>query len=380
MRPLDGLKVLDLSRLLPGPYCTLILADLGADVVKVEEPKGDYMRWWPPYWPHGDEPTAAAFAAINRNKRSLSADLKKDGDRALVLDLAAKADVLVEQFRPGVMQKLGLDYDTLARVNPRLVYCSISGYGQTGPFRERAGHDLNYMARSGLLWHNARTGEPPHPLSVQLADLAGGALFPATAILAALYAREKQGKGTHIDAAMSDACVALMPFFTAAANLGEAQEGPGEPLLHGGVPAYNVYPTSDHRFLAVGGLEPKFWGAMCEALGRSDLAAAGLLKGDDGRRVWRELAAIFSSETQAYWTAFFAERDCCVEPVLDVREALRDGHHCARGLFVTVTQAGAEMTQVRTPIFLRGFDAPDTRPAPRLNADRAAVVAEWLGR
>jgi crotonobetainyl-CoA:carnitine CoA-transferase CaiB-like acyl-CoA transferase len=377
VRPLDGLKVLDLSRLLPGPYCTLMFADLGADVVKVEEPKGDYLRWWPPYWPHGDVPTAAAFAALNRNKRSISVDLKDRDGLALVLRLAEKADVLVEQFRPGVMDKLGLSYDALAKQNPGLVYCSITGYGQTGPYKDRAGHDLNYVGRSGLLWHNARAGEPPHPLSVQLADLAGGALFPATAILAALYARSRTGLGTHIDAAMSDACVALMPFFASQATL--SYDGPGEGLLHGGVPAYNVYPTRDRKFIAVGALEPKFWAELCDALNRSDLAAAGLLTGEDGKRVWRELAAIFSAETQAHWSAFFRDKDCCVEPVMEIKEALADRHNEARGLFLTVDQAGAPMRQVRTPIFLRGFDAPRSDPSPRLGADRDAVVADWIG-
>lgn len=378
MRPLEGLRVLDLSRLLPGPYCTLILADLGADVVKLEEPKGDYFRWWPPYWPHGDTPTAAAFAAINRNKRSISADLKDAADRALVMKLSSKADVLVEQFRPGVLDKLGLGYAAVRELNPRIVYCSITGYGQSGPNRDRAGHDLNYLAKSGLLAHNARAKEPPHPMAVQLADLAGGALFPATAILAALYGRERTGKGTHIDAAMSDACVALMPLFTSAATLTEPEEAPGEALLHGGVPSYNVYPTRDGRYVSVGALEPKFWSVLCDALGRNDLAGAGLLKGEDGRRVWRELAAIFSSETQAHWTAFFADRDCCVEPVLSVTEAMRDPQHRARGLFFDVMQADVPMRQIRTPIFLQGYAAPDTRPAPKLDADHDAVIRDWL--
>jgi alpha-methylacyl-CoA racemase len=307
----------------------------------------------------------------------VTADLKKTADLEFVRHLASRADVLVEQFRPGVMNKLGLGYEALKQLNPKLVYCSITGFGQTGPYRDRAGHDLNYVARSGLLAHNARAGEPPHPLSVQLADLAGGALFPATAILAALYGRERKGEGTHIDAAMSDACVALMPFFSAASAAG-VDDAPGEALLHGGVPAYSVYPTRDEKFLAVGALEPKFWKPLCEALGREDLAGSGLLSGDAGRQVWRTIAAIFASQTQDYWIAFFRDRDCCVEPVLDVKEALGDEHHTSRGLFVSVVQSGAPMQQVRTPIFMRGYDAPGADPAPRLGADRDAVARDWI--
>ncbi len=377
MLPLDGLRVLDLSRLLPGPYCSLILADLGADVVKIEEPKGDYLRWWPPYWPYGEVPTSAAFSALNRNKRSLALDLKRDEGKALFLALAEKADVVIEGFRPGVMDKLGVGYETLSARNRRLVMCSISGYGQHGPLSQRAGHDLNYLARSGLLLHNARAGEAPHPLSVQLADLAGGALFPATGILAALYGRERTGLGTHIDAAMSDACVALMPFFASTQAATGAVDAPGTGLLTGGVPAYAVYPTKDGRYLSVGALEPKFWARLCEVLGREDLKASGLLTGADGKRVWSTLAAIFSTETQAHWAAQLADADCCVEPVLGIAEVFADAHHTARGLFMDVEQSGSAMRQVRTPIFMVGVSQRPTRAAPALDADREEILRDW---
>lgn len=374
--PLSGLRVVDLTRLLPGPYCSLMLADLGASVVKVEEPRGDYLRYWPPYWPHGDTPMAAAFAALNRNKRSLSVDLKAPGGVAALLAVLKGADVLLEGFRPGVLAKLGLTRAVLSELNPRLVVCSISGYGQSGPLAQRAGHDLNYVARSGLLAHNAKVGEAPHPLSVQLADLAGGALFPATAILAALYARERTGRGAFIDAAMSDACVALMPFFSAAEVATGASDAPGTGLLHGGVPAYSVYPTRDGRYLAVAALEPKFWASLCEALDREDLKASGLLSGEEGAQVWRTLSAIFATDSLAGWTEFFADKDCCVEPVLSVAEAMSDAHHTSRGLFTEVQQHGQPMTQVQTPIWFAGVRRGEHAPAQAVGAASREVLLE----
>lgn len=372
--PLSGLRVVDFTRLLPGPYCTLILADLGASVIKVEEPGiGDYLRLFPPLAPADGQPMSAAFAALNRQKQSVALDLRGDSGKQRAKELCSTADVVVEGFRPGVMQRLGLDYDSLKATNPRLIMASISGYGQTGPLAQRAGHDLNYMALSGALHRNAPTGGAPHPLSVQVADLAAGALFPATGILAALFARERHGQGAYLDCAMSDGAVALMPFAFAnhayEQSVGSANGShlKDNDVLAGTVPAYAVYPTSDDRYLAVAALEPKFWQKLCVALNKPELAASGLLGGEAGRAVWRELAALFRQRTRDEWVEILSEHDCCVEPVLAVEEVSNHPHHQARGLFVQVQHGLKKMTQVRTPLFLEQQQrAPDPSPAPAL--------------
>ncbi len=374
MLPLDGLIVLDLSRLLPGPYCSLVLADLGARVLKIEEPNtGDYLRWIPPFWIAGK--MSAAFAALNRNKESFVLDLKREPKTLLAL--AEKADVLIESFRPGVLAKLGLPPSLLRERNPRLVVCSITGYGQTGPLKDKAGHDLNYLARAGVLGGNARRGDRPHPLPVQVADLAAGALFPATAILAALYAREKTGQGAHIDASMTDGAAALQPFTLATWASTGTVGAPGEDTLQGGVPCYNIYPTKDDRYLAVGALEPKFWQRFCALMNAPEWLASGLLQGEAGARVWRELAARFRKKTLAEWSVFFADADCCVEPVLEPSELQSDPQLSARGMFLMVPQGDRDMPQMRTPIFFVGAAPRAARPAPELGANSAALRKEF---
>jgi len=269
-RPLEGIRVLDLSRLLPGPFLTMVLADLGADVVKVEDPKvGDYLRIFPP----AKGGISGRYLAINRGKRSLALDLKDPAGKAAFLRLVAGADVVVESFRPGVLDKLGLGYDVLAGHNPRIVVCSISGYGATGPYVHRAGHDLNYIGLAGVLaMGSERPGGPPAMPGVQIADLAGGALWSATGILAALVGRERTGRGAHLDISMTEGSLALL-----AAELGNLDCGArptrGTETLNGGLAAYGVYRTADERFVSVGALEPKFWMAFCTAIGRKiDLA------------------------------------------------------------------------------------------------------------
>ena len=355
---LDGLLVLDLSRLLPGPYCSLVLADLGARVIKIEDPNGgDYLRWMPPQLPDGSG--SAGFAALNRNKQSVALDLKRDA--AKLVALARHADVLIESFRPGVMARLGLSPEVLHAANPRLVVASISGYGQTGPLALRAGHDLNYMARAGLLANESR------PLPVLVADLAAGALFPATAILAALYGRERSGKGTHIDAAMLDGAVALQPFVTSAIAAGATVDH----SLDGSVPCYNLYPTKDGRQLAVGALEPKFWERLCALLSLTEHTGAGLTSGAEGRTVWEIFATRFRTRTLAEWVTTLASEDCCVEPVLRPEELPSDPQVQARGLFI------AQGAYLRTPIFFAHATTPHPQPAPALGADTESVLREF---
>lgn len=371
-RPLEGLKVLDLSRLLPGPYATLALADLGADVVKVEDPAGgDYLRWFPPLV----DGTSALFRALNRGKRSLALDLRAEDDRATFLALAAKADVVVESFRPGVMARLGLGWETLHAHNPGLVLVSISGFGQRGPHAHRAGHDIGYLALAGML-DQCGSAEQPLPPNAQLADVAGGALVALSGLLAALLERSRTGVGRWVDVSMTEGVMAPLHMLLAP-MLERAGTPPtrGKGLLSGERPAYTTYRTKDGRFLAVGALEPKFWETFCRAIERPDLVADGLDEGAAGVRVKAEVAAIIATRTREEWTTVFAEHDACVEPVLEADELPDAAVHQARGTFV---RTGEQLFQ-RTPIrFADREHAPADAAPPALGADGPAVLASWL--
>ena len=329
--PLAGVRVLDLTRLLPGPACTLHLADLGADVVKVEDTgAGDYARTLGAV---GDAPSAF-FRHVNRNKRSVALDLKDARGREAVLALARRADVVVESFRPGVVASLGVGYDDVRAVRPSIVYASISGYGQAGPRASRAGHDINYLGYAGVLDQTGARGGPPALSNLQIADLLGGAMAAAAAILAALVGARATGSGRYVDVAMADGALAHNIFALQALARDGRTAPRGEDLLTGGVPCYAVYPTRDGRWLAVGALEAKFWRALCEALGRKDLVAGHLATGAEGARVRAELEAVFRSHTLDEWTARFDGVDACVTPVLTLDESLDDAQFAARGMVV----------------------------------------------
>jgi alpha-methylacyl-CoA racemase len=327
--PLAGVRVLDFTRLLPGPVCTLYLADLGADVVKIEDTgAGDYAR---SIGAQGHGPSAF-FRNINRGKRSLAVDLKTAEGCDCVLALARGADIVVESFRPGVMTALGLDYAVIDARNPRVVYASISGYGQTGPRAAMAGHDINYLGYAGVLDQTGTTGGAPAICNLQVADLLGGAASAAIAILAALAGAGRSGRGRYIDVAMADAALAHQHFALQALTVHGHTLPRGDDLLSGGVPCYGVYPTQDGRYLAVGALEDKFWRLLCAALGRDDLAPHGLATGDEGARVRAELVAIFAAQPLSHWIARFHAVDCCVTPVATLDEALADPQFRARGM------------------------------------------------
>ncbi len=334
MLPLDGVKVLDLSRLLPGPYATLVLADLGAQVDKLEEPgTGDYARHMPPM----KDDTSALFVGLNRNKRSIAVDLKTPDGVATLKRLVTHYDVLVESFRPGVLDKLGCGYDALAAENPRLIFCSISGFGATGPDRLKAGHDLGYIARAGVLAYGGPEGGAPAMPGVQMADIGGGSLFAVIGILAALHERQRTGRGRFVDVSLTDGATAFLHMHLAARLQMGGQQGPltrGTEPLNGGYPCYGVYRTKDDRFLAVGALEPKFFQGVCEVVGRPDLLEDAYALGPPAQRVRRELETIFASKTRAEWVERFAARDFCVEPVREGDEVLEDPQLKARGLFV----------------------------------------------
>ncbi|MCB9728329.1 MAG: CoA transferase [Deltaproteobacteria bacterium] len=367
--PLEGLRVVDFTRLLPGPYATLVLADLGAEVFKIEPPEGgDYVRWMPPL----AGAVSSAFAALNTGKRSVAVDLKHPECVAWVRRLCLGADVVIESFRPGVMDRLGLGYPSLAAEHPGLIYCAISGYGQDGPYRDRAGHDLNYIALAGVLGLAGPPDAAPTLPPVQIADVGGGGLQALVGILVALHARNASGRGRFIDASMTDGALSFLQMAMAGA-LGGGASPParGADTLTGGQPCYGVYETQDGGFMSLAALEPKFWKAFCEAVERPDLLGSQFGGPAQSERTRAEIAAIFGGRPRAEWEAIFAATDACCEPVLRPDELADHPLHAARQ--ATIEDAAGHV-RLRTP--LRPRDAAPPAPAPALGADTRAVLRE----
>ncbi|HEX8036092.1 MAG TPA: CaiB/BaiF CoA-transferase family protein [Ktedonobacterales bacterium] len=332
--PLDGLRVLDLTRLLPGGYASQLLADLGADVLKIEEPGvGDYARTMPPI----ARTVGQAFLAVNRNKRSAAINLKHPRGREALLRLVDGADVLLESFRPGVMARLGLAAETLRERNPRLIVCSISGYGQDGPYSQRVGHDLNYIGYAGLLAHMMRPGQPPTLPGAQFADIAGGALMAVVGILAALAGRAVSGMGRVVDVSMLDGSLALLPLLATLVANGEHEPAPGEAWLAGALPCYNVYETADGRYVTLAALEPKFWEEFCRRVERPDLISHQIpVDATEGQETYNAVASVFRTRTREEWIALLGDAEVCFGPVNTLTEALADPQVQARGVFAPV--------------------------------------------
>jgi crotonobetainyl-CoA:carnitine CoA-transferase CaiB-like acyl-CoA transferase len=355
-KPLSGIRVLDLTRLLPGAMATLHLADMGADVIKIEDTAaGDYSRTMG----RVREGMSDSFRLLNRNKRAMRLDLKQRRGREAFLKLAERADVVVEGFRPGVVAKLGVGYDAVSAVNARIVYCSISGYGQDGPYAQRAGHDINYVGYAGVGDQIGTRDEPVVP-NFQIADLLGGALVPAMGILAALVDARSSGRGRYVDVSMTDAALAHAIF----PLLGFLESGKapsrGSGMLDGGLACYNVYRTKDGRFMAVGALERKFWATLCDILGCPELKEKHIVYGADAEPVKARLEKIFASRTQREWTETFDTADCCVSPVLHVDEALANEQLRARRM---VLDADGVM-QLALPLKMSEFEFGIERRAP----------------
>jgi alpha-methylacyl-CoA racemase len=334
---LAGIRVVDFTALLPGPYATLRLAELGADIVKVEPPHGDPARHAGPQVAG----TGALYLANNRNKQVVNLDLKTEEGRAAALSLIGEADVLIEGFRPGVMRKLGLDYDSVRSTNPRIVYCSLTGYGQTGPLAHAAGHDLNYMAVSGVLDQLQDSGGRPVIPTIQLADMVGG-IVAAEAILAALVKRSRTGEGAFLDIAMTDAMMGLLTHHALIQQAFGFHHGIEE--LNGKVVCYQLYDTQDGRTVSLAALEPKFWRSFCDAVGKPEWLSHQFSEAADGEPVYEELKALFASRTLAEWTEFGRQVDCCLQPVVRVGEALHSVYAKARGN--TVRVAGPDGTEL----------------------------------
>jgi len=366
-RPLEGVRVLDLSRLIPGPLATLVLADLGATVDKIEDSgQGDYLRHMPPEVAG----TNVAYGTLNRGKRSAVLDLKLDAGREALLSMLGSYDVLFEQFRPGVLARLGLDPEELRRRHPRLVLCSLTGYGQTGPYAGRAGHDLNYLARSGLLGAMGPSGQPPAVPGFQLADVSGG-LWSVIGILAALRERDRSGLGAWVDIAMSESTLLFAATSRAPALAGQAGAR-GEELLTGGIAPYRTYATSDGRAVALAALEPKFYLECARALG-VEPTLDDLRPGPHQAELVRRYEQVFASKSFAEWVSFCASRDIMLEPVLAPSELRGDEQLSARGMFFDLETEHGKLPQVRTPVTPEGAGYA---PPPRQGEHTRSVLAE----
>ena len=364
MTPLNGIRVLDLSRYLPGPLLTSVLRDLGADVVKVESPRGDALRFVPPMVDVAGG-LGAAYAALNAGKRRVTIDSRSHDGRALLRELVSCSDILIESFRPGVLAGMGLDADALRELNPRLILCSLSGFGQDGPDRNRAGHDLNYLARAGLLGLSGPAGGPPQVPGVQLADVAGGSLPGVIAVLAALMERDQTGVGRHLDISLSRSVMALGTIAFAAASAGH-EDKRGEGFLTGGAPCYRCYQTADGRYLALGALEPHFFATFCAGVGRPGLAEHAYASGEAGQRVADELAQAVAQQSLAHWLEVFDGQDACVEAVATPTEAMAQAD--------APTFVAGPSTGVRLHL---GAPMPDELMAVGEHIDARKVIDSW---
>ena len=368
IQPLSGVLVLDFTTLLPGPLATLMLAEAGAEVIKIERPGGEDMRAMPPR--HDGE--AAVFALLNRGKKSLVVDLKNENDRNRLRPLVEKADVIVEQFRPGVMERLDLGYAAVRKINRRIVYCSISGYGQHGPRAGEAGHDINYQSLTGLLALQPGPAEQPVIPPALVADIGGGTMPAVINILLGLRQRDATGEGVYLDVAMTDAMFTFAWYAYAIGHATGKFPAPGELRLVGGSPRYQLYPTRDGKIVACGALEQKFWLSFCATIGlpaplMNDLA--------DPAATRQAAAAIVAGETAAYWRPKFAAADCCVTLMASLEEALHDSHFVERNLFAhqVAGASGKAMPALPVPIAASLRAAPEAKPSPRLGADNGML-------
>jgi crotonobetainyl-CoA:carnitine CoA-transferase CaiB-like acyl-CoA transferase len=388
--PLEGLRVLDLSRLLPGGFCSLLLADFGAEVLKVEDTgAGDYIRWAPPYY-EGTEQSArsALFLSLNRNKRSIRIDLKQESGRELLLRLVRDYDVVLESFRPGVLDRLGVGYERMREVNPGIVYCAISGYGQSGPKRDAPGHDMNYLGLIGLLGLTGEVDGPPVQSAGQIADIGGGSLMAAFGILAALRERDGSpardgrpavpgsGEGQVVDVSMADGALSWLAMVAGAYLADGAVPRRGEQQLAGSLICYRPYECKD-GWVTLGALEPKFWQAWCRGVGREELIEKQFEK--PGSDAHAQVKEVFMGRTRAEWEQFASEHDCCLEPMLDLDEALDSELVREREMVVEIEQPGADrpVRQLGIPVKLdRTPGSHDRLPGPTLGEHTEDVLRE----
>ena len=370
--PLSGIRILDLTRNLPGPLATSLLGDMGADVIKLEDPRtGDPVRSMPP---HVDGHSAFDLG-VNRSKRSLAVDLKHPQGLELALKLAGTCDVVVEGFRPGVLARLGLGFDTLQEARADIILCSISGYGQTGPDRDRAGHDINYCARAGLLSQTGEANGAPMLIGAQVADVAGGTWQAVAAIYGALFQRERTGQGQWLDLAMADGVLSTMAMTLALQLAGFPAPTRGRGPLNGGLPSYGIFATADGNHLAVGALESYFFDALCDAMDLDDLRGQGLAFGAQAKEIKAKLAKRFAEHDLDHWIETFDGLDVCVEPVLDIEQTLAHPQYADRQMFFDLQGPTGPIRQMANPIKFAGCQTPERFP-PKLGQHTAEILSE----
>jgi crotonobetainyl-CoA:carnitine CoA-transferase CaiB-like acyl-CoA transferase len=348
MRALENLKILDFTTLVPGPFATMMLADMGADVLRVESPtRPDMVRAMGPY----ADGISTGHGLLNRNKRSIGLDLKKPEAVAIAKKLVAQYDIVIEQFRPGVMERFGLGYEQLSAINPGLIYCSITGYGQTGPLRDRAGHDNNYLSLSGLNGYSGRQGERTPIMGMPIADLAGGSLHGVIGILAAVNQHHHSGEGQHVDISMTDSMFAMNSLFGSGYLAADQQPVSGGTNLNGGS-FYDYYRTADDRHLSIGSLEPQFFQKLCATLGDNTLLELGNpMDAEAQTKLRQKIESIIEQKPLADWVEIFKDKDCCVEPVLTFAEACASEQIIAREMIVDLkTHDGGQQQQIGSPI------------------------------
>jgi|LDZU01.1.fsa_nt_gi crotonobetainyl-CoA:carnitine CoA-transferase CaiB-like acyl-CoA transferase len=371
---LSGVRVLDLSRLLPGPYCSMMLADLGAEVIKIEEPgKGDYARNFPPKVNR----ESVYYLPVNRNKKSLTLNLKTNTGKDIFLNLVKKSDVVLESFRPGVMHRLGIGYEILSNVNSKIILCSISGYGQDGPYAKKAGHDVNYLSIAGILGVNGtKDGKPIIP-GVQFADIGGGGLLSAFCIVSALFAREKNAVGQHIDVSMMDGVFSWLCTHAGKYYFDRMLPQPSNEMLSGQFACYNVYKTKDNKYLSLGALEPQFWSAFCRAIGRVDFIERQFERGEKAKKTIEHVSEILLTRSRDEWMKLLENVDCCCEPVNNFEEAFNHPQIKHRNMFVEMDHpTEGIICQINFPAKFSKTPAEIRTPPPSLGQNTEEILGD----
>ena len=370
---LKGIRVLDLSRLLPGPWCTMMLADLGAEVIKIEEPgRGDYMRWFPPF----NKRESVFFLTLNRNKKSITLNLKHEKGRELFLRLVENADVVVEGFRPGVMEKLGLGYHVLNRRNPQIILCSISGFGQDGPYRSMVGHDPNYIGYAGILDLTRDSGGTPVIPGVQIGDIGGGALMAIVGILIALFHRQRGYGGQHVDVSMTDGVVSWLSVWAARFLCTGQNIERDEMFLSGAYPFYNIYQTKDGRYITLGAIEKRFWENLCDLIGREDLKEHQYSE-EKRDEIFSCLKEKFKEKTLDEWLAIAKDHDICLGPVNTIEEAFNDPQILHRGMKQEIEHTvEGKINQIGMPIKFSKTPGKIKSPPPLLGEHTEEILSK----
>ncbi len=373
---LSELKILDFTTLLPGPFATMMLADMGADIIRIESPtRVDLLRFMPPFV---DDECKYSYgnAYVNRNKKSIAMDLKNKDSFPIIERLIQDYDIIVEQFRPGVMDRLGLSYEKLSSINPKIIYCSLTGFGQTGPLKNKPGHDINYLSVAGAMSYSGRKSSGPNVMGIQVADIGAGSYNTIVGVLAAAIHRMTTGRGQYIDVSMTDG---IFPYQVMAASkeFGGLDAIDYESDILNGGSLYDFYKTADDKYVSFGGIEPQFFSNFCDVLGLDDLKQYGIDQGGNLDEAKKRVADIFKTETRDYWVKKFENVDVCFEPVLTFAEAVKSEHAKSRELVIEVEGPGGKpVKQLAMPIKFSGFEPDYSKYGRKLGEDTAEVMKE----